>query len=127
MVIDARSHRRAKLAARPIGGVFMLRAANRHFRLRCVDNVSVSGTGLYLPATLPKNTQVTLTYSEYDWHVTIQGYVAWCKNLPKNDPNGDMRYPVGIRFAPNNADENTLFFLALREYLDPFGGPLYLA
>lgn len=115
---EARGHQRSKIAHHHRGGVFRLRALGRHFKFEEVDNVSVSGTGVRLPISLDPDTAVTLTYSEKDWTITISGQVAWSARNTRL--NHYPSYHIGIRFDPENMQDNALFFMALREFIDPF-------
>ena len=120
--MDAREYERKTIALHNKGGVFLFKAENKQFHLKKVENVSISGTGLRLPNPIAMNTDVTLTYTEQDWHITITGKIAWSEDLSKNGyiAPGQPRYQVGIEFNSDNLEDNKLFFLALREYIDPF-------
>lgn len=118
MFTDTREHQRSKIALHSRAGVFRLSVLGREFEFEEVDNVSVSGTGMRLPVVLDQGTPVTLTYTEKDWILTISGEVAWSSRNPRL--NHYPSYHVGIRFDPENMQENALFFMALREFIDPF-------
>ncbi len=122
MAIDAREHSRSNIAPLESGGFFFLKTTNHQFKLKTVENVSVSGTGVRLPVPLAKNTPVTLTYTDHDWFITIVGRVIWAEDLSQRIRMlpGQPYYQIGIQFDPSTRDENQLLFLALREYLDPF-------
>ncbi len=122
MTIDAREFERCSIISHQKGGTFVLHAANRQFRLRNVEDVSVSGTGVRLPTPLKENTPVTLSYTDHDWHVTTQGRVVWSECLKQQLylSAGTPAYHMGIQFDPNNIEDNKRLFLALRAHLDPF-------
>jgi hypothetical protein len=121
MIRDARRDTRSRIALHNAAGLFLLKADQQQFRLKSVDDVSVSGMGLQLPVPLHTGTSVTLTYTELDWHVTIRGHVMWNGLGPRSEMTATAPYRHGIRFEPTQNDDNALFFLALREFLDPFG------
>ena len=122
MAIDARRHTRSNIAPLNSGGFFFLTANEHQFKLKAVENVSISGTGVRLPVPLAKNTPVTLTSTDHDWFITIDGRVVWAEDLSQRISSfpGQLSYQVGIQFDPANIEDNRLLFLALREYIDPF-------
>jgi hypothetical protein len=122
MAIDAREHARSNIAPIDDGGYFFLKTNGHHFKLKTVENVSVSGTGVRLPVPLAKNTPVTLSYTDHDWFITIIGRVVWAEDISQRITitPGQPAYQIGIQFDPHNVEDNKLLFLALREYLDPF-------
>lgn len=78
-----------------------------------------------LPAELEPGTTLTLTYSEKDWQVTVVGDVVWTKPADETvfqawHPPSPRPFRVGVAFRLTHPEDNALFFLALRERLDPF-------
>ena len=122
MAIDAREYARSNIAPLDSGGFFFLKTNLHHFKLKSVENVSVSGTGVRLHVPLAKNTPVTLMYTDHDWFITIVGKVVWAEDISQrmNVTPGQPTYQIGIQFDPTNMEDNKLLFLALREYIDPF-------
>lgn len=125
MSADARRTPRSVVSLNPNRGVFLVKTGHCQFRLREVDNVSPSGASLCLPAELEPGTTVTLTYTEHDWQVTVVGDVVWTK--PADEvafqewhPASSRPFRIGVSFRPTQPEDNALFFLALRERLDPF-------
>lgn len=122
MAIDARKHTRSNIAPLNSGGFFFLKTNGHQFKLKSVENVSISGTGVRLPVPLATNTPVTLTYTDHDWFITIEGRVAWAEDISQRVRimPGQPNYQIGIQFDPAHIEDNKLLFLALREYIDPF-------
>lgn len=125
MKADARRAPRSVVSLDPSRGVFLVNAGRHQFRLREVNDVSPSGASLCVPAELAAGSTVTLTYSEDDWHVTVIGDVVWTKpieGVPGDESSGASATPfrIGVAFRPTQPEENALFFLALRQRLDPF-------
>ena len=122
MVLDARAYARSNIAPIDSGGYFFLKANEHQFRLKAVENVSVSGTGVRLHVPLATNTPVTLSYTDHDWFITIVGRVVWAEDISQRLRiiPGQPAYQIGIQFDPSNMENNKLLFLALREYIDPF-------
>jgi hypothetical protein len=120
MAANAREQARENIVVHQRAGTFLLKTPTRQFEFREVDNVSITGTGLSIPARVKVGTPVTMTYIDRDWKVSINGTVIWCQEKATEAGPRRRRYRVGIRFSPDNRDANTLFFLALREFIDPF-------
>lgn len=122
MAFDARVHARSNIAPLNSGGHFFLKANEHQFRLKCVENVSISGTGVRLPVPLATNTRVVLSYTDHDWFITIIGRVVWAEDISQRLRiiPGQPAYQIGIQFDPCDIENNKLLFLALREYIDPF-------
>lgn len=122
---DARRTPRSVVSLDLNRGMFLVKAGHQQFRLRQVDNVSPSGASLCLPAELEPGTTLTMTYSEKDWQVTVVGDVVWAKPADETafqewHPANSQPFRIGVSFRTTQPEDNALFFLALRERLDPF-------
>lgn len=113
---------RSRVRRNDSAGRFLLKTPARSFIFHTVENVSISGTGLTLPEPVAVGTPVTLCY--YHGGATelqTQGTVAWCDTVSTGSaPLSPPGYRAGIAFRPDQIKNNILFFMALRQYADPF-------
>ena len=93
---------------------FFLHCGDQSFEIRKIRDVSISGVGLETVQNCEKGDTVVLKYDSDDLKLNIRGTVMWCKPL---DHDG---YALGIEFDVQNREDNTLFFMAMRKYLDEF-------
>lgn len=103
--------------------LFFLEQGERSYPIKQVRDVSISGVGIISDAPLEPRERIALTYDSDDFRLTINGVAAWC------EPVGDGRgYTMGIEFDAGDPADNSLFFLAVRKYLDEFDNiPLAMA
>lgn len=113
---ERRQHERANLNRGDIPGAFYLEAEGQTHQFVQVNDVSISGMGISVPIALKPDTKVGLRYISDDFRIELESVVAWCEKPER----GDL-YRIGIRFLPSNMNENVLFFMTLREYVDDFG------
>ncbi len=115
---ERRAHERKRLRREAVPGRFYLIAQGQRVALEAAQDVSVSGMGLSLPAALPVGEALRVGYQDEGFAIELAATVAWC------EPQDDGSYRLGIRFSPDpaQANDNALFFMTLREYLDDFGG-----
>lgn len=97
--------------------LFKLKSQQGSFPITDIQDVSVSGMGLEASTAFNKGTGVMLNYSEGDFDMDIQATIIWCN--PLSDEN---KFALGIEFDAANGGNNSLFFLAMRKYLDEFDG-----
>jgi hypothetical protein len=64
-----------------------------------------------------------LGFDQDDYQVRVQGTVVWCQALEEECANDSAPqcYRMGVRFNPMDMKNSSLLFLALREFIDPFG------
>ena len=94
---------------------FYLEEKGQLYEIRNVHDVSISGVGIHIPGKFNSGQKITLKYESPDYHLSIDGTVAWCDN---SATIGSCR--LGVEFDAGNQEDNTLFFLAVRKFLDPF-------
>lgn len=96
---------------------FYLEEKGRLYEINDVQDVSISGVGVHLPKKFNIGQKIVLKYESPDYHLSIDGTIAWCDNAVQP---GSSR--LGIEFDAGNQEDNSLFFLAVRKFLDPFNG-----
>lgn len=113
---DQRRNTRSGLTIGDHQNHFFLRCGEQVHEIEYVRDVSISGVGLELQQPLPAGNQVALKYESDDFQLTINGTVKWCDRSDR----GDGCCSIGIEFDPQDYENNSLFFLALRKFLDDF-------
>ncbi|MDH5728905.1 MAG: PilZ domain-containing protein, partial [Gammaproteobacteria bacterium] len=96
-------------------GRFIIQVGENEYEFSQVSDVSVSGMGLSLAVAIEKDTEVVLRYESDDMGLALHGKIMWQSNAET-----DTHFRYGVQFAPEDADTNVMFFMALREYIDPF-------
>ncbi|HHM05229.1 MAG TPA: PilZ domain-containing protein [Gammaproteobacteria bacterium] len=119
MVENQRRHDRHTLRTEEIEGRFKLNVAGEWHPLMRINDVSVSGMGLYFAAPLEAGTPVKVSYEADDMHVMVSATVVW-HSPDDTAEDGVPSYRLGLQFNPLDADTNVLMFMALRKYLDAF-------
>lgn len=115
---NRRRHDRKPVRAEDIRGEFVLVTGNSRYTFSEVEDVSISGLGILLPACLHVNDQVVLNYRDEDLFIELKGFVAWVREWPH--ASSGLCYRTGVRFSREDVHSNVLFFMALREYIDRF-------
>lgn len=119
---ESREHERKALLELEGDSSFFIESDDALYPFNRINNVSVSGAGIVLPAPLPPATPVVLGLNQDDWRIRVQGTVVWCDSLPGEvADNDDGRYRLGVRFNHRDIKNSSMLFLALREFIDPFG------
>lgn len=95
---------------------FTLMQNDKTFAINRVRDVSISGVGLEAQQEFSKGEQLSLAYNSGDFQLSINGTVMWCTAQDNNN------FALGIKFDMENRQDNALFFLAIRKYLDEFDG-----
>ncbi len=113
---EKRRDSRGSITVDSAGTMFFLRTDDGIYAITRVIDVSLSGAGIQTRYRLKPGEQVTLKYRSRDYRLSIRGSVAWCRE------GDDRECKLGIAFDPENRDSNSLFFLAMRKYLDEFDG-----
>jgi len=96
---------------------FSIEKDQETFNITRIKDVSISGVGLEMPRALPVGDQLSISYNSGDFQLSILGTVIWCDPETQSGP-----YTLGIEFNPESRENNALFFLAIRKYLDEFDG-----
>ncbi len=114
--LEKRKNARSGLAMENQETQFMLMRGDEPLAISKVRDVSISGVGVEARHEFKEGEAVALAYDSGDFQLSIQGTVMWCK------PEGGGEYAMGIEFDTSNRQDNALFFLAIRKYLDEFDG-----
>ncbi len=115
MADERRKHERANLKRDDIPGSFFIDADGESFQFTNVNDVSISGMGIDTPFPLEKGAAIGLRYIADDFQLRLNGTVAWCETGAEE---GSHR--IGVQFDPANMNDNVMFFMTLREYVDDF-------
>lgn len=94
---------------------FYLEDKGQQYQVNDVQNVSISGVGVGLSKGIKIGQKIALKYDSADYHLSINGTIVWCDNTLHTG-----LYRLGVEFDAGNQEDNALFFLAVRKYLDPF-------
>ena len=123
MLRESREHERKPLLPPEQNGVFFIEVNGERHLFDTVKDVSVSGAGVQLAVPLVPTSPVVLGFDQEDYQVRVQATVIWCQELEEHDEidNRQSKYRLGIRFNPVDLKNSSLLFLALREFIDPFG------
>jgi len=92
---------------------FFLEKGDDSHAITRVRDVSISGVGIVTNTPVEPRERIALTYDSDDFRLTVKGIAAWCR------PHGDA-YTMGIEFDSSDPADTSLFFLAVRKYLDEF-------
>lgn len=114
---EKRSSSRSGITLQNHHNLFFLEQDNERHAITHIRDVSLSGVGINMNQPINANESVALTYDSDDFTLTINGVAAWC-----NPRDGGDGYSLGIRFNAADPNDNSLFFLAIRKYLDDFDG-----
>lgn len=122
MLHESREHERKTLLELEGNSSFFIESDEALYPFNKVNNVSVSGAGIVLPLPLPPATPVVLGLDQDDWQIRVQGTVVWCESLiDEYEDSTDSQYRLGVRFNHRDIKNSSMLFLALREFIDPFG------
>lgn len=123
MLRESREYERKPLLTPENEATFFIEAeGERHF-FDTVKDVSVSGAGVQLPVALIPTSTVVLGFDQEDYQLRVKASVVWCQAIEEDDTLNDQQqnYRIGIRFNPLDLKSSSMLFLALREFIDPFG------
>lgn len=123
MLRESRENERKALVTPDQEIVFFIESNGERYPFNKVKDVSVSGAGIQLPIPLAPSSPIVLGFDQDDYQVRVQGTVVWCQALEEECANDtDQRsYRMGVRFNPLDMKNSSMLFLALREFIDPFG------
>ncbi len=123
MLRESREYERKPLLTPEEEGVFFIEVDGERYLFDNVKDVSVSGAGIQLSMPLVPTSPVVLGLEQEDCQVRVHAAVVWCQELaPDEAIDGyQPQYRMGIRFNPMDLKSSSMLFMALREYIDPFG------
>jgi hypothetical protein len=121
MLRESREYERKPLLTPEKDEVFFLEVDGERYLFDTVKDVSVSGAGVQLSVPLLPTSTVILGFDQEDYQVRVQATVIWCQAIEEQDPINGQNYRLGIRFNPLDLKNSSMLFLALREFIDPFG------
>lgn len=123
MLRESRGNERKPLITPDQEAIFFIESNGARHPFDKVKDVSVSGAGIQLPVPLTPTSSIVLGFDQDDYQVRVQGTVVWCQALEEDcakDP-AQRSYRMGVRFNPLDMKNSSMLFLALREFIDPFG------
>ncbi|PCH63247.1 MAG: hypothetical protein COC09_06370 [Gammaproteobacteria bacterium] len=83
--------------------------------VRAAD-VSKSGIGLKAYSPVRTGTPVQLQFNAGDCDITRYGKITWCsKETDQTDSQEGDFFRLGVSFEPNDAEADTLFYLAVKQ------------
>jgi len=112
---EKRRHERKNLSYQDIPGEFHIVTKYDRIPFNQVNDVSISGMGVLLHYDLDAHTDVHVTYTSDEYSIDLEAKIAWKEIL------ADDVFRYGIEFEIINMDDNVMFFMTLREYIDDFG------
>ena len=117
---ERRQSRRAKVDLAQTGGEFNLELNGKNIPILGSNHISISGMDIQTPTAVQPNSNIKLHFRTRDLHLAVKGQVAWCAARDDAHQDGRHLYAMGIEFDPTTIDDNSLLFLALREFVDAF-------
>jgi len=120
-VSSSRGGGRQTIQLEEVNGTFELDSEEVHFETTVVNDVSVSGAGIELPVPLEVGSKVDLSFTAGDWKISVEGRVVWCNAIQVEgiDHTATDFFRMGIKFNPENNNENVMFFMASRAIVNP--------
>lgn len=112
---ERRRHQRQRFRKVSGGVKFSVRLDDQICEILAVHDVSISGIRLGLTRQLAVGQALELIAQENDFSVSVLGTVRWCASAPEG-----ASFEYGIEFDTGDVDNNILFFMSLRKYLDSF-------
>lgn len=112
---DRRRHARKQLNTESGGVVFLARLGDEMVDIQSVHDVSISGIRLGVNKSIKIGQNVELIAKESDFSVSVVGTIRWTAQQ-----QDDASHVYGIEFDNKDMDNNILFFMSLRKYLDGF-------
>jgi len=112
---ERRRHARMRFRGESGGVKFTVRLEDQLCDILAVHDVSISGIRLELARQLAVGQALELIAQEDDFSVSVLGEVRWGATA---EPGRSFEY--GVEFDTSDVDNNILFFMSLRKYLDSF-------
>lgn len=94
---------------------FYIERDGERYAISKIRDVSISGIGLESAVSLHEGEEVIMGYNSDDLVLRIESCVAWIDT--QNGAN-----ILGIEFSDSHRQNNMLFFMATRKYIDSFDG-----
>ena len=94
---------------------FYVEFAGQTVPITNIRDVSISGVALELEQAIAQGEAIDLGFNSDDMNLKVKGIIAWCDTA--NSPT-----TLGVEFTKETAQENILFFMAMRKFLDEFDG-----
>jgi len=123
MLRESRENERKPLISPDQEAAFFIESNGARYPFNKVKDVSVSGAGIQLPIPLAPASPILLGFDQGDYQVRVQATVVWCQPLEAENPSAanQQNFRMGVRFNPLDLKNSSMLFLALREFIDPFG------
>ena len=120
MFSDSRMHARLSVPKYYTGGSFHLIDGERKYHYIRANDVCVAGVGLDVPSAIERGKQVKVCFTSEEWRADLDGTVVWCVRSDRIGVSKQayQNYRVGIRLNPNNAENNALLYLTLKDGLE---------
>lgn len=112
---DQRQETRVNVNLQEQHNEFFMEVAGQTIAINNIRDVSVSGVGLELDHIIAQGETIALGYQSDDFNMKIKGTVAWCDA-------SDGPTSIGVEFSSDSPQDNMLFFMAMRKFLDQFDG-----
>lgn len=112
---DRRRHARVRFRGESGGVKFTVRLEDQLCAILAVHDVSISGIRLELARQLAVGQSLELIAQESDFSVSVLGAVRWGATT-----EAGRCFEYGVEFDNSDVDNNILFFMSLRKYLDSF-------
>ncbi len=118
---DRRQMRRARVDLEQSSGEFRLRTPTLDLPIVGSNHISISGMDIKTARPVRPGTPVELHFRTLDLHLKVRGRITWCaERVERRDGERSALYTMGVEFDPDTLDDNSLLFLALRRFVDPF-------
>ncbi len=119
---DRRQLRRSKVDLKQTTGDFRLEINGKNVPILDSNHISISGMDIKASEAARPSSAIRLHFRTQDIHLAIKGHVAWCAESIEESASAPAKglYAMGIEFDPTSIDDNSLLFLALRQYVDHF-------
>jgi hypothetical protein len=111
---EQRAHDRENLERTDIPGTFSVEADGKSHAFTRVNDVSISGMGIYIDCSFENGKDVVVKYSSTEFGIAIRAKIAWCVK----EEDG---FKVGVQYSSEDLDANVMMFMTLREHIDDFG------
>jgi len=120
---DRRQYKRATVNLAQHQGKFELEVDGSTLPILGSNNISISGMDIKTSEAIKPSANIRLHFKTSDLHLAVNGHVAWCASPEYQrqiQASNTDAYAMGIEFDPETLDDNSLLFLALRQYVDNF-------
>ncbi len=112
---DRRRHERKAFVEQEGSIEFLVQVGNEFCAIQSVYDVSISGIRMVIERKLAVGATLVLSAKEPGFCITVKGVVRWSAEEAE-----DQGYSCGVEFYNEEMNNNVLFFMSLRKYLDQF-------